>query len=300
MLGSPLTADVAEATVRRLQTYLSVMSKAIALALLFLSAVPRLAAQPAPGAIPYLVPVYTTSAGVAGASGDYFSAQLVSFADRAFHFWPSAPEHSDLVAEFGPKKLFLRGTPPAVLEARIVYVEPDVTTRLTVEIFAIAEQDIYQNYIFHTIAKFPAPRLSEFTPSVLLLDIPFDWFRTGNAGFGADYPRFRHSVRIYSSALRPSQTVKVIVDGGTPIPLSPYRTESVVTLSRRDGIDESYPYYAVIPIVEQPCFIGLSGSRCPTFYPRIEVESTDGTPIWAFVSSTDNRTRAMTLTLPSK
>lgn len=74
-------------------------------------------------------------------------------------------------------------------------------------------------------------------------------------------------------------------------------TPVVLTLSRRDGNDPSFAWYAELPI--ERCVPFSAHTPCTNFSMRIEITPlTEGVQYWPFVTATDNVTQHVTVYAP--
>ena len=177
---------------------------------------------------------------------------------------PFAPLGVGPNSEFGP--VILSGTPER--PGRFIYVAPDQGSALE---FNLRVRDVTREELnFGT--EIPVVREREFRSSrVTLIGVPTD-------------PRFRNTLRVYATALT---DLIVTFSNGTQ------RVERSVTMQHeRDPFD---PEYAAIG--DFPVFAGQTVFLTTTIDPA---GAALVSPIWAFVTVTNNETQAITTITPQR
>jgi len=70
-----------------------------------------------------------------------------------------------------------------------------------------------------------------------------------------------------------------------------------LTVDRREGNDESYPYFVDLPLIER-CFQPLPHSPCDAWTGDIVIKPLVPGKYWALVAVTDNATQVVTFYYP--
>lgn len=113
--------------------------------------------------------------------------------------------------------------------------------------------------------------MTGFDSRLMLLNVPTD-------------PRFRNTLRIYSTA---QQVVEVLIEGP-----STRQYQAVTLRPGRDIFDPAYGEFSDFPIVDGPLRLTLSVSVPPVTTPL------PPSPVWAFISVTNNETQMITTITP--
>jgi len=244
-----------------------------------------------------LLPAYSLQP-VVGADGSRFGVSANQYSSEAFVEWPvygETPREGLIPA--GPSVITLLGSPSA---GRIIEVEREKYNSVSFGSTLVASDVTGQH---QSRTSLPVVREDEFTTARLrLLNVKLR--RPAVSGpFSDGVPVYRNTLRLYDIDNKGDIALRVRIIGNFP-GLPGIIGERVVQLNRRDGNDESFPYYAQLSVndlFESPFCFGISDhSPCPDFDFIVEVEpaAPSLSRFWGFLTLTEQGTQHVTVITP--
>ena len=229
---------------------------------------------------------------IPGVAGSTFRTQINIYATVPCTFYPASSSGGFATVPPWPSSEFccLADGSTAVAQPRFVFVDPQCADSAKLILTVQSPGGPVQ---------MPVIREDQFlSDTSQFLGIPI-LLNGGECTFSCEpvVPVDRHRVRVINSASDPNGEVLVnlwLPWGSLPrFPDAQYR----VHLDQHDGDDASFPYYGQVD-VDNPC-LRQSPHGCVSWIGRIEVVPVSaGLRYWAFVSSTDNSTQQVQVSLP--
>lgn len=228
---------------------------------------------------------------IVGPDGTTFAGGGIAVTPERAKYWPS-PDNT--IGTLAPYTVFSFPGPSRV--GRVLHVERAFADRVSVDLTLFIGVTGESASHFTTV---PIVRERDLltAPSRIMNVFSLYDFEPLQGGAQRAIPRFRHHLRIYDIDGRGDAQVLVRrFDEGAITNF--LLTEEVVTLSRREGTDASFPAYAEI-LLPEICHPFSSHSPCTGGSQYIELEPlTNGLRYWAMVTATNNATREVTIKWP--
>lgn len=261
--------------------------------LLLLFALPSLA-QDLSGFTRKLVPIYAPN-GINGVGDSFFQTEVTAYAGAPCRFWPADPRYTrgdafgTMQPGFGGVFSLLDRGVAARPQARFVFFDSRCADQVLIGLTVVSR---FSKILSH--ANVPVVSERAFvTGDLWLMNMPNvitgDFILSDNRR-----SMYRHKLRVYDADGSGAGVVDVEMRGGADRQLTAqYR----VTLDRRDGDDPSFPFYGEVEI-EDFCY-HITGNGCIWSEAAVHLSpASPGLRYWGFLTSTDNTTGHIVVTLP--
>jgi hypothetical protein len=267
----------------------------LVLALLIVSA--QLAAQSLPDFEPILLPVFSERT-IEGVGGSKFSTVLYVTSDVPFRFFPSAFGEGAIgtVQPYVPL-VPIPSDATRLGKGRVLFVERANVGNVQFG-YHLASTDA-AGVAREQRTNLPVVRERDLrrgrTELIGIPNRPIIEYPNGVAGVVVGQ-RLRHTLRIYDVDAIGGVTATVSVHVTNMAGNTTLRTFTV-PLNQREGSDASFPWYGEVA-VELPCLPFSLHTPCISYDARLSIALDRDIRYWTFVSSTDNTTQHVSLTIP--
>jgi hypothetical protein len=246
-----------------------------------------------------LLPLDPTAA-ASGALGTRYEMGLDVAPASPVRFYPAHSLLDPTIGTFSPDPTEpgeIAVQVPGSAAGRLLYVEKGRVDDLDPQEWLRTTPAGTPGYLGHWTAV-PVVRERDFrTGPIVFAKVPSPYVYLDDQVVRTGYAQYRNLLRLYDVDNRGDVVVRVRISDlafGIPETLS----DTVVTLSRREGSDPSQPYHAELPI-DPICHPFSQHTPCAGGTMRITVESmTTGARYWAMLSLTNNFTQEVTLFWP--
>jgi hypothetical protein len=228
---------------------------------------------------PILLPVYTGLSSVPGAYGARFGAGAVAVSRIEQRWYPYELQAVTVLPPNSPRLLLLRGS--STHGGRLVFFEHADAVTFTYQLGS------------------STPNPSDGGITTVPIVRPDDLFEDSFAILGVPFASTRYRVRLVVYKVDPGAgAVSVDLAVTAAGSLNDVRRRFELSVDRREGDDESYPYFADAAL-QEACFQpGLPNLPCGPWTGAVVVKPLVPGKYWALVSVTDNMTQRVTLYYP--